>query len=371
MLLIALYKRQQKGNGLAGFFVMKNFISDVKLAERETGGNENIFVELESRTEVVVQPHINIRELFVTEKDRRKRSKSLLTSRTHSAFEKKKKKSTNTPCKPITMISGVYWCHIKKGCGFNSKRFDNLKRHMKMHEEEDKQKLNAKLCKNDQSVSGYRASNAQNVKAQFRSTKSLKTSKPKKLDTKKIKLQDELLKDWDEDDDENLNESTDISNANEASTSNQIFDFDEDDSNGSVTISGLRHNESTQSLLENSDTTLFQINNLQNSFENTSDENKAAPAIVNNEISGENNSNGTNLILDSAGPSNLISQELNDINRNENLSVAGTSINNKQKVDSTNGGHVDSFLSNIPTPDWVKQDAWNTFEHSGLDKGKN
>lgn len=369
VVLIALYKRQLKGSAVIGNFVMKNFISDVKLAERETGGDEDIFVELENKSKVV-QPHINISELFVSSKDRKKKKKSLLVPKTHSAFENKKK-CVNTSCKAITMISGVYWCHIKKGCGFNSKRFENLKRHMKMHEEEDKQKLNAKLCKNDPSVSGYRASNARSAKAQFRTSKSLKNSKTKKLDTKKIKLQDELLKDWDEDDDD-LGESTDLSNANEASTSNQVFDFDEDDSNDSVIISGLRRNESTQ-LLENSDTTLFQISSLEHSFGNTSDKNKDAPAIVNKkQISSDNDSNGTNIVLTNAKPYNLKSQELNNADREEKLSITDdASINNEVNVNSTRGGHFDGCLSNIPTPDWVKQDAWNTFEHSGLDKGKN
>lgn len=372
VMLIVLYKRQQKGSAVTGFFIMKNFISDVKLAERETGGDENIFVKLENKNEEAAQPHINISELFVSSKDKRKKRKSSVVSpKTHSAFENKKK-STNTPCKTITMISGVYWCHIKKGCGFNSKRFENLKRHMKMHEEEDKQKLNAKLCKNDQSVSGSRAINTRNAKAQFRTSKSLKNSKTKKLETKKIKLQDELLKDWVVDEDDLVNESTDLSNAHEASTSNQVFEFD-DDSNDSVIISGLRRNETTQSLLENSDTTLLQINSLQNAFGNTSDKNIAAPAIVNKKlISGDNDSNGTHMILNNAKPSNLKSQELNNADGKEKLSITDdTSINNEVNVDSTRGGHFDSLLSNIPTPDWVKQDAWNTFEHSGLDKGKN
>lgn len=370
VVLIGLYKRQQKGSAVTGNFVMKNFISDVKLAEKETGGNENIFVELENKNEEVVQPQINISELFVSSKDMKKKRKSLLISQTHSAFEKKKK-SINTSCKKITMISGVYWCHIKKGCGFNSKRFENLKRHMKMHEEEDKQKLNAKLSKNDQSPTGYRANNARSAKAQFRTSKSLKNSKTKKLDTKKIKLQDELLKDWDEDDDD-LDVSTDISNTNEASTSNQVFEFAEDDSNDSLVISGLRRNENTQSLLENSDTTLLQINNLQNSFGNTSEKNKTTPAIVNKkQVSSDNDSNGTNVVLNSAKPSNLKSQELNNTGCKEKLPITSdTSLNNEVNVDSTRGGHFDSFPSNIPTPDWVKQDGWNTFEHSGLDKGK-
>lgn len=361
----ALYKKQMNGKIVIGNFNMKNFIADVLLAERETGGDENIFEEFENKSQVV-HPHINVRELFVSSKDLKKKRKSLLTSKTQSAFEKKKR-SINSSCK-LMMESGVYWCHIKKGCGYNSKRFENLKRHMKMHKEEDKRKLDAKLSKSNRSVSG---SSTRSAKTQFRTTRS-KNAKTKKLDTKKIKLQDELLKDWDEDDD--LDESTDLSNANEASTSNQIFDFDEDDSDESIntsinTSSDLRRHESTHSLLENSDSTLYQINNLQNSFEDTKDENTAASAIIDKKpISDDNDSNGTNLILNNVEPTNSKSQKLN-INRDQKLSLTGTSINN-EKVDSTKDSNFDSFLSNTPTPDWVKQDAWNTFEHSGLDKVK-
>lgn len=276
---------------------MEHFIEDVKKAEECTGGDLHIFdrieMELNKQNTDKLLKKSSIKELFV-KNDKKKNDKKILSPMKSSIVRQDLNKSTSKSKASVEMISGVYVCYVKP-CTQKFSSYDIFKRHVNSHKDEAKD-----ACSSNQfpqvSKSAASTSGKSTTKNKSHTPKKQLNSKNRKSVAKKVKLEDELLKDWDEDDDLDESVNSDISSnlgtnletskaptsavastyntevpktliSAEASTSNTIFDFDENDDVSSVDIvSDLRHIKSSKQLLENSGSTLDQINNLEKSF---------------------------------------------------------------------------------------------------------
>lgn len=215
MYFTAIYMNQLKGLSVIGKFDMNNFMSDVISMERLIGGDIYIFENLKERKETVKSI---VKQFFTptTKKSKKKEveRKSLPVPKFPKTPDQPKPKPVSKPRtstqsqvgKTYKPTSTGYSCHSQVGCTFTTNRYDNLKRHMASH-------------KNDSDVVTTKKSPTSSTPKNKR--KNLKT---KPSEVKKQKLQEELLKDWDndgEDEDEELNTSKVQSSSNVAQSSNK------------------------------------------------------------------------------------------------------------------------------------------------------
>jgi len=154
----ALYLKQMENNKNYGFD-MSQFIKAVQRFENETGGDSNIFDQFVIRT-AQTYPSINIKELFMTEKQRKKNKKlvapkiqivhprKINESLRMTVINKQLIRSTQDniallPPKNVTdskMKTTTYSCYLNLGCNFVTDRFHALKRHVRAHIDEKNQK---------------------------------------------------------------------------------------------------------------------------------------------------------------------------------------------------------------------------------------
>lgn len=231
-----MYVKQKKSQSIRYAFDMEKFVEDVHTIEKEIeGGNVNIFEQFQ-RASVNNTTQI-IRDLFSTKKQKQKKKeqekkmeyrKSLPNIRPPVPKKPVPKKVMN----PDPVVNPLFRCQLKDGCNFTTNRFDNLKRHMAVHKtENDEVTATKKTSIANKSTSGSISSSV-NTNKVTQSSKKRKNVKNKRTDNKKIKLQDELLKDW-ELDDEDAEDKLD--------KRNKIFDFDENDGSTLVENINERH----------------------------------------------------------------------------------------------------------------------------------
>lgn len=337
---------------------MKKFVEHVIAIERGIkGGNVNIFKQFEE-IEVNLTPKSYIKELFSTSKQKKKQGQEshkivLPTLKTPVSNIRKSKAAKNfTP----TSANSSFSCHVKSGCKFSTNSFDILKRHMASHKTEEDE---LKTTKKSPSLNKT-APSCSSSKALFQTSKKRKSRKSLPKSTKKVKIQDELLKDWELDDDN----SVDCSNAkNEvnvpSNSSNKIFDFDENDENTRIQIiKPLRksiisvRSSSEESHYSNDPDSSFETNltsqNCVKRMSYTNSETKfdkcSSPIFINenlpNNISNqiEDQSESTKLLLENTG-STLnqlchLEDTLNSISTN--IKSPEISSKNKEVVDLAN-----------------------------------
>ncbi|KAL4144133.1 hypothetical protein QTP88_006360 [Uroleucon formosanum] len=212
----SLYLNQLKGLSVIGKFDMNYFKSDVISLERLIGGDIYIFENLKERKDTVKSI---VKQFFTptnTKKSKKKEveRKSLPAPKFSKTPDQPKPKPVSRPRtstqsqvgKTYKPTATGYSCHSQVGCNFTTNRYDNLKRHMASH------KNGSDIVKTKKSPTSSTPKNKR---------KNLKT---KPSEVKKQKLQEELLKDWDndgEDEDEELNTSSVQSSSNVAQSSNE------------------------------------------------------------------------------------------------------------------------------------------------------
>jgi len=218
MYFTALYKSHQKGLKVIGNFNMDHFKKDIISMERLIGGDIRIFEKLIEKQE---NAKSIIKQLFTPTNTKKSKKKEVERK---SLPAPKLSKTPNQPKpKPVsrsrtTTQSQVgktkhnegpksigYHCQTQDGCTYTTYRYDNLRRHMAIH-------------KNNKDVVTTKKSSPSSTSNK---RKNLKT---KSSEVKKQKLQEELLKDWDndgEDEDEELNISRVQSSSNVAQSSNE------------------------------------------------------------------------------------------------------------------------------------------------------
>ncbi|XP_060879100.1 uncharacterized protein LOC132951301 isoform X2 [Metopolophium dirhodum] len=210
----SLYKNQLKGFAVIGKFDMNNFKNEVISMERLIGGDICIFENLKEQKEIVKSI---VKEFFTPTNTKKSKKKEVERKSLPAPKLPKTLKTPNQPKpKPVSnprsstqsqvgKKSTGYTCHSKVGCSYTTNRFDNLKWHMATH-------------KNDTDVvTTKKSSNSSTPNKR-------KNVKTKSSEVKKQKLQEELLKDWDndgEDDNEEINTSGVQSSSNVAQSSNE------------------------------------------------------------------------------------------------------------------------------------------------------
>ncbi|XP_008188198.1 uncharacterized protein LOC100167277 isoform X2 [Acyrthosiphon pisum] len=204
----SLYKNQMKGLPVIGKFDMNNFKKDVIAMEELIGGDKCIFEHLKEEKEKFKSI---VKELFTPTNTKKSKKKEIERK---SLPAPKFTKTPNQPkpkpvSKPRTTTQSrvdktAYTCHAQVGCNYTTNRYDNLKWHMATH-------------KNDTDVVTTKKSSNSSTSNK---RKNLKT---KSLEVKKQKLQEELLKDWDNDgeDEDEIITSGVQSSSNVAQSSNE------------------------------------------------------------------------------------------------------------------------------------------------------
>ncbi|XP_026806815.1 muscle M-line assembly protein unc-89-like isoform X2 [Rhopalosiphum maidis] len=233
----SLHKSQEKGTHSSSHFDMQHFLTDVLTIEKRIGGDILIFEKIDKAQEQlksIIQgftPEIKkpkkrgrkslqelqeLQSLTSQTKPSRSQSKSSTpqskpstpqskpsTSQSKQSTPQSKqspaqKQKSLPPSRAIklrtpirTSVSNGYACHVHVNCTYSTNRYDLLKRHMATHKNDTKEETVKKLP----------SSNANKRK----------NLKNKISDAKKIKLQDELLKDWENDGDDE-DEELDTSN---------------------------------------------------------------------------------------------------------------------------------------------------------------
>jgi len=192
---------------------MSNFLEDVVSIEKQIGGDEQIFDQF--KVESVNSSAVSqmIKELFVTSKNQKKKGrKSLPTFKTPTPKEKSSVQKYKPSTSQTPLIPGSYLCYFKTDCPFSTNRYDALKRHVNEHKNEKSIK-NDEIIKPKADTKSTVKSNAKTSKsvastskATLSSPKKRKNVKNKKPASKKIKLEEEILKDWDDGDEESTNE---------------------------------------------------------------------------------------------------------------------------------------------------------------------
>lgn len=284
---------------------MTHFVADVIHFEKETGGDENIFKQFEEK-EVHKPLQININELFTTEKSRKSKARKSVSVRGRRSLPASKistplpiKKKPSTPktiskSKPVsttlslnnTSINQKYVCYFdtQNKCSFFTNRFELLKRHMAEH------KAKAELMK--QSAT---SSNNSNTNTQLSTSTSIKRNcaKPKKSCTKKIKLHDEILKEWDideaEDSNDKVNEGED---KNKLDTNSVENEGKEEDKKVFVTntVEGGKENDLDKSSVEDEkNTNINKVENEKNDFDANTNEDKNVVENISQGTSGLDN----------------------------------------------------------------------------------
>lgn len=256
---IVQYLKQKKGSVAVGNLDMSSFVEDVINVERNIGGNINIcdvIIKKQQQFEESKQKNqMNIKDLFITDKERKKREK---IDRRSSSFTAIKSKSTNKdtsfqdtrkPISKLPVIPKGFFCPYCDD--FSTNRYAILKLHMDAHKNESidtknkETSVNKKSPRNRKSTSIFNTSGPQTRSSTPRKRRNTKT---KVADSKKIKLQDELLKDWD---DEDLDETESIESEAQAKGSNQGNDTDRNkitkvDSSTLKNTSNVRESTSTR-----------------------------------------------------------------------------------------------------------------------------
>jgi len=221
MYFTALYKNQLKGLPVIGNFEMDWFIEEVKSMERLIGGDTHIFENLKKEKEKVKSI---VKELFTPTNTKKSKKKEVEKKSLPAPKLPKTPKTPKTPnqpklkpvSKPRTSTQSKvgktckrtetgYSCQSQDGCNFTTNRYDNLKWHIAGHK------------KRKDEVTTSKSSNSSTSNKR----KNLKT---KPSEVKKQKLQEELLKDWDndgEDEDEEINTSGVQSSNDFAQSSNE------------------------------------------------------------------------------------------------------------------------------------------------------
>lgn len=223
MCFIVLYIRQKNKGTTVGGFEMINFIDDVKNVEKDIGGDIHIFdkfIEKNKSEEDKKMSKINIKDLFITEKERKKRERDERRSLSSTSVNKSKPNNKNTtslqnPRKTISKMPIAPQCFVCPFCDdFSTNRYNNLKWHMDAHKNESvytpdeespaskKSVVTKKSTKSKKAASSSSTSSPQMLSS---TPKKRKNNKTKNTDSKKIKLQDELLKDWDDEDPDESN----------------------------------------------------------------------------------------------------------------------------------------------------------------------
>jgi len=219
MYFTALYKNQLKGFAVIGKFDMNNFKNEVISMERLIGGDIYIFENLKEKKEIVKSI---VKEFFTPTNTKKSKKKEVERKSLPAPKLPKTLKTPNQPkpkpvSKPRTSTQSQvgkafkssatgYSCHSQAGCDFTTNRFENLKRHMLTHKNDPADVVTTKKSPNSST------------------TNKRKNLKTKQSEVKKQKLQEELLKDWDndgEDEDEEINTSGVQSSSNVAQSSNE------------------------------------------------------------------------------------------------------------------------------------------------------
>jgi len=207
--------KQKKGERVTGNFMMANFIEDVVAIENEIGGNIGIFEDLKKETDNSSSVSRMIKELFVTKKDKKKNARKSLPLPpiiTTPVSKEKVSMPKHRPSITQTQQIGTYMCYFQIGCTFSTNRYEALKRHVNMHKAEGPAKTNNAIVKSKPVAKSPPKPKAKPSESSASTSKSSqkpnkrKTEKNIKPANKKIKLEDEILKDWDDGDEENANE---------------------------------------------------------------------------------------------------------------------------------------------------------------------
>lgn len=210
---LTLLRKQKKGEPLVGKFNMDNFRYDVISMEKRIGGDICIFENLEEKQETM---KTFVKQLFTPTNTKKSKKKEVGRKSLPVPIPKSKPQPISTPVfkqqqKPSSQSKFVnhlipskisqdnYACQVQVGCPYTTNRYANLKQHMAMHKSNTDQKM---VKKSPSSTSNKR--------------KNLKT---KLSDNKKIKLQEELLKDWENEGDD---EDVELNTINVQSTSQVV-----------------------------------------------------------------------------------------------------------------------------------------------------
>lgn len=433
MYFTAKYLKWKDGSKVTRNFSMQYFIDEVISIEKEIGGDVNIFDQFADKyKKSCYKLDLSISELFTTAKQRKKKSvgRKLSLPPTLSTPVTKQKpqvpKTVAKVCFPAIspMVSSpteqVFRCHLSKDCCFTSKGYDLLRFHMKGDHKVVKDNTNKRTPKTRKRAL---SSSSSNNKLQPKEMKR-KYTKTKKTESKKVKLQEEILKDWsdgedvddDEDEDDNTADQTIAEVEREITLSNvernaNIFDFDEDDENGKKSV----ENES----IDNTCNESVIINNYQSS---NADNDSSGDLIIpdshdiidsklpqksDDETKKEDDTEQSNdsildienskLLLENAGSTldqindfeksltNVNSSPKNELTDESSLTTDAT-VNNKtdtvnsstneqdvkeKEFDPTENGRYECFMNQLPTPGWAKDPTWANSPQNGLKEGNN
>lgn len=431
----AKYLKWKDGSKATRNFSMQFFIDEVISIEKEIGGDINIFDQFADKfKKSCYKLDLSISELFSTAKQRKKKSvgrKLSLPPTLSTPVAKQKPQIPKTVAKPVcspaisSSVSSsserIFKCHLSKDCCFTSKGYDLLKFHMKGDHKVVKDNTNKKSPKTKKRALSNSSSNN---KLQPKEKKR-KYTKTKKTESKKVKLQEEILKDWsddedfdnidDNDDDDNDDDRTIAEIEREVTLSNvernaNIFDFDFDDENSQQNVenesvdntcnesvknnyqSSDVDNDSSEDLVIPNDHNIIGCkllppkNDEKTKKDDTEQSNDSILNIENSKLLLENTESTLDQINDfeksltnvNMSPKNELANEscptTDDTVENEPDTVSSSTIKQnsiEEKFDPTENGRYECFMSQLPTPGWAKDPSWTNSPQNGLKEGNN
>lgn len=408
------HTKQKKGGVIQCRFDMSKFIDEVVTIEKDIGGDPNIFQQFESKNDNIAPVKVNIKELFLTSKQLKARERKLsisLTSNKTVDLKKNISKFTKTvlqknkPSTSQTPMAGGYKCYIKDNCDYSTNRYENLKRHTAMHKNEVEIDEGNEIIKAKKTPGTRRPISFDDCsKSVFPSPKKRRYVKNSKKLDKKIKLQDEILKDWD--DGEDLDENTTVNKNNDSeipieivsSASNKIFDFDENSVESNLKCNSESelpiYSPKSKCLVEDIDKTL------NDKFEKLSEFNKFTRKVDNQ---CKSNVNLIESSIDSYSKMNtsvksVLTEDskitVEKINLIPSLKQTTARIDNKCNKSNSNNDDTQQIMKNemdptvqdrymccmdhgtVPLADLTKQanddsEIWKEFVRNELDEGNN
>lgn len=344
------HTKQKKGGVIRCRFDMSMFIDEVVSIENSIGGDPNIFQQFESKIDNIVK--VNVKELFLTSKQlkaRERKSSISLTSNKTGDLKKNCFKLSKTvlqkykPSTSQTPTAGSYKCYIKDNCDYSTNKFENLKRHTAMHKNEVETDGGKEIINTEKTPSTRRPMSLDDCsKSLFPSPKKRRYVKTSKKLDKKIKLQDEILKDWDDGEDLEIEVIS--------SAPNKVFDFDEN----SVDESNLKDNSENE-------LPIYSLNSKRLTKDLNSDINVIELSIDSNNTSDER----------------ILTEDDNKCNKSSSI-TDDTQQTLENEVDPTADGRYMCCMDHgtVPLADLTKQhdddsEIWKEFVHNELDEGNN
>jgi len=249
-----------------------------------------------------------------------KKEKQSLTSTKATAAKATTTKATATKAtaarvsgrlnKSLTMIpneyeSELYYCKLKKGCTFSALRFENLRRHMAIHTKEEKNNISHKTALNSSNSS---------TKTKSPIPKKRINLKNKIGDTKKMKLDEEIINDWADDDESTRTDNEDkptetVDKDKTAEIVNEYEKIDNEDITQTVNLKTVSEENNLNSSSVRTNTSIVK-NHIFDFDDNADDDNISDLRQIKSSKQLDHTENNSDLIKNLNGQSNKYYDEI-------------------------------------------------------------